>query len=323
MKKRVLPKMLVEGDSDQAKRRRREQLQQVLECLREAEFPRDYAQFAQFADALRNETVQGKRVQNRWRIHAAQPLKIPNISGSLMICPVVIFLALLQADLASTTARRWENLTAGLPSPKRRQAAYEVVPARQAQLYKEARLEEETALQRLRDELDGTAAFKKFQDAFLNSGQGKSKKRDAKARQKQAQRKQDFTPRHPRIRAWSQPMSQADYVEATAHNRKAVERWLKKINIKPAHPGGHAGIPDRYGADVNLMILARWIDGIKTPLHAGGLAAATIAYADVNDRAFVPEIIRALSPVLESRGLMDSTSAMIPAHYQLYSSSQV
>ena len=315
--------MLTGGTADLAKRQRREQLHHVIECLREAEFPRDYVQFTQFADALRNETIQGQRVKRRWLIHAAQPRKISNTGSLPTICPPTIFLPLLQSDLAKETDRRWKNLTAGLPSPKRRQAAYEVIPARQVQLFEEARAEEEAALQRLRAELDGTAAFKQLQDALLNSGQRKTKKRDAKARQKQAHQKQDYTPRHPRICAWSQPMSQANYVEATAHNRKTVERWVKSINAKPAFPGGHAGKHNRYGSDVNLKILARWIDGIRNPLHASGLAAATIAYTGVHDQPFLPKVLLALSPILKRRSLKENTNQMLPPHWEFYSSSLV
>lgn len=312
---------LPKADTPQGMRQRRDQLRAAIKSLREAEFPHAYDQFAPLAEALGKETSEGKRVQDRWRNHVAQKCKVPGINNPPLICPPAVFLPMLQAELAGAAVRRWTNLTAGLPSPKRMEAAKEPVPATRAALYQEAQHEEEVTIANIRAELDGTAALMQFQKALqTNSSERKPKKRDPKARQRNAQWEQDYTSGRPKICVWSKPMSQSDYRKATGQNRKTVERWLKRINAKPALLGRHAADPDRYSADVNLQILSKWIGSPSLNAeHARGLAAATIAYANAYDEAFEGEVIRVLIPVLERRKLIGPKFGDdLKAHQKLY-----
>jgi hypothetical protein len=305
MSKPPLPAGLAPKDTPE----RKEQLRDVIRLLPGAEFPRDYIEFEQFADALREETAVGKRIQSRWRNHVFQKGAIPGFSNSLFVCPTAIFLPLLQADLASATVHYWKDLTAGLRSPKREQAENEPVPAKAAALRAAARLDEEQALLTLRDRSSGEAGARALAEAFEKGELHITRIRNPKKRLKFAQRRRELKPdRPPKICAWSQPMSQVDYRDATGLSLKTIQRFLSRIKAHPKIRGRHAAVSDRYDVNVNLKILAHWIGSwVGDSEHAAGLAAATMAYANAHDRLFREKVIHALFPVLKRRKLLSRT----------------
>ena len=321
MKISQLPVALAKADTPQGKHQRREQLCVLIECLREAEFPRDYKQFAAFADVFRNETTEGKRVQIRWSNHVALRHEVPSYSNPSMVCPTAIFLPLLQADLAAATHRHWKKLIAGLKSPKRAVAAREPVPVKAAALFVEARREEDNAAARLRNENTGLAAYWQFVEAAKKMEVSAASKPDPKARQKLAQSKLDYTPPTPTICTWSQPKTLAEYVTATRTSRKTIKKFVGAQKAEPQRRPD-AATAGRYSVRVNLKILAHWIEFWETkPKDATGLAAATIAHSLVHDRPFIQKMLRALVPVLERRALLAVVLEEIPANYKFYSAS--
>ena len=294
-----LPVTLSKADTPQGKRQRSEQLRAVIEGIREADFPRDYDKFWKFSAALRKETPEGRQVQARWLTEAAK-------LGSKFKQALhdIIFLPLLQADLATATARHREQLTAGLESPKRKLAEAQQVPAEAARLEAEADHDEEQARSHVIAQLTGADNYKRFVDA-AQRGAFQKPKLTPEERQRRANRKQDRTPPRPTICVWSKPMSCDDYGNATARNRKTIERWLGEFKARPACPGRHAAEPDRYDETVSLRILSRWIGSPKLKREvARALAADTLAYTLSKDFEFARKVGKAISVPLKRRKLL-------------------
>jgi hypothetical protein len=116
-------------------------------------------------------------------------------------------------------------------------------------------------------------------------------------------------------------MTQADYVTATARNRKTIQRFLAKIKARPMRRGHHAADPDQYSVAVNLKVLTQWIGcWVRDKEQASGLAGATMAHAGVHDQAFLGEISRALNSILKRRKVPTADFlADLEAHKKLYS----
>ena len=318
MKKFVIPKTLPRADTPKGKKERQSLLFSIMGVLKDAEFPRDYHEYEHLVEALRDETGEGQALQKRWRTQAMQKGNNPFKATQTTICPAPLFLPLLQVQLMAAKLKLLETLTAGIPSVKRRAAASEVVPCERERLMIEAQADEDIVLAKLHQEFTGTSSFAKFVKSMADHG-GFKVLVSPKQRQKQANQKQDDTPDIPCVCPWSQPMSQREYSFAAARSRKAIQRFLEKINAVPSVAPRHAADAQRYDVEVNLKVLAHWI-GTWTPddRQAAGLAGATIAYSDVYDSAFVGRIIRALGPVLERRGLIDAVAEEIKRHYNFY-----
>lgn len=315
------PAALARGDTPRGKRRRREQLRAIIHRIREAEFPREYKQFLQWADVLREETFEGRRVQKRWFKYAVDNQRDPELKNLSTDCPARVFLPLLQADLATAEARRWDHLIADIRAAqeKRKEAANNPVPAKAARLFAEAEREQGEALARLKSELDGTAAYKEFAAAIPAKRTRPRTEAERKQRLREKQHAQDAKPRLPRVGVcWSKPMTRAEYVAATGKSPKTIKRFLAKIGASTMKRRRRVTDPGRYFVEVNLEVLVWWIEQVDDDKQAADFAAATLAYAAAQDRAFVPRLARALYPVLKKRGLIAPLADAIEAHRRYY-----
>lgn len=296
------------------------ELRQVLADLEAAEFPRDFPEFYKHKSPL-SETEMGQRVTAEWA----------KLGGTQ------IFLRQLQAELHRASARRLAEYRARLRSPKRDLLRNEPVPITAAKLRAEIKADEAQAQKAVLEELgarlnsDLPTVIAQFVETFGELGNvpdkpavqtAEERKRRAKRRQRRAWRQQDSKPDQPEIRSWSTPMSVADYVAATGMQRGAVEDFLRdKLKARPL-PRGRRPVTEarRYPVAVNLKMLAHWIEHWqRNSQRARDLALATLTFAEVYDKAFLPKLIRTLAPVLSRRRLAGpELLAALKAHRDYY-----
>ena len=97
-------------------------------------------------------------------------------------------------------------------------------------------------------------------------------------RRRLASLNQDSTPLRPEICLWTEPMTVQDYVTATGRNRRTIRDFLVSIEARPCAQGHHAAQGARYPLEINLRVLAHWLEAwTPKPAVAARVAGATVA----------------------------------------------